>query len=99
MLASQTLPSAERLEAAMTSIRHTAHTEWVITLDPNTTPATARDALAKAGLEVDQVLEEIGVITGRGSAGLGAALRKVRGVADVSEQAPIDIGPPDAPVS
>lgn len=83
----------------MTSTRHTAQTEWVITLDPDTAAPQARGALAKAGLHVDQVLEEIGVITGHGDAKLGAALRKVKGVADVAEQAPIDIGPPDSSVS
>jgi hypothetical protein len=72
--------------------------EWVVTLAPGTPPARARDALAKAGLQIDQVLEEIGVITGRGAAGIGGALREVKGVADVAEQPGIDIGPPDAPV-
>lgn len=83
----------------MTSTRHSAHTEWVVTLDPDTPTGPASSALAKAGLNVEHVLEEIGVITGRGGAGLGAALRKVKGVADVAEQAPIDIGPPDSSVS
>jgi hypothetical protein len=83
----------------MTSTRHTAHTEWVVTLDPDTAAGQARSALAKAGLHIEHVLEEIGVITGHGGAGLGDALRKVKGVADVAEQAPIDIGPPDSSVS
>jgi hypothetical protein len=73
--------------------------EWVVTLAPGTPSARVRAALAKAGLQIDQVLEEIGVITGHGAAGIGSALRGVRGVADVAEQAAIDIGPPDAPVS
>ncbi len=73
--------------------------EWVVTLAPDTPPARARAALAKAGLQIDQVLEEIGVITGRGAAGIGSALRGVAGVVDVAEQPAIDIGPPDAPVS
>lgn len=83
----------------MSPTRHTALTEWVITLAPDTAAPQARAALTKAGLQVDQVLEEIGVITGHGDAQLGAALRKVKGVADVAEQAPIDIGPPDSAVS
>ncbi|WP_431262168.1 hypothetical protein ACQ859_18590 [Roseateles chitinivorans] len=83
----------------MTSTRHSAQVEWVITLSPEVIPAEAGRALEKAGLRVDQVLEAIGVITGRGTQGLGEALRRVNGVADVSEQAPIDIGPPDSSVS
>lgn len=83
----------------MTSIRHTAHKEWVVTLDPGTKADQARAALAKAGLHIEHVLGEIGVITGHGGAELGEALRKVRGVADVAEQAPIDVGPPDSSVS
>lgn len=73
--------------------------EWVVTLAPDISPAQARSALAQAGLQIDQVLEEIGVVTGHGAAGLHAALRRVDGVVDVAEQAPIDIGPPDAPIS
>jgi len=87
------------LEAAMTSIRHTAHKEWVVTLDTGTAATQARAALTKAGLHIEHVLEEIGVITGHGSAELGEVLRKVKGVADVAQQAPIDVGPPDSPVS
>ena len=45
----------------MSPTRHTALTEWVITLAPDTAAPQARAALTKAGLQVDQVLEEIGV--------------------------------------
>jgi hypothetical protein len=55
--------------------------------------------LKKAGLEVEGVLEAIGVVTGHASAKSVAALRKVRGVADVSSDQKVDIGPPDAPIS
>ncbi len=83
----------------MATTRKAAPTEWVVTLSPGTAVKPAGAALAKAGLRVDQVLDAIGVITGSGAAGLGAKLRQVPGVADVAEQARIDIGPPDAPVS
>ncbi len=83
----------------MNSIRHTAHKEWVVTLGAGTEASQARAALAKAGLRIEHVLGEIGVITGHGGAELGEALRKIKGVADVAEQAPIDVGPPDSPVS
>jgi hypothetical protein len=73
--------------------------EWVVTLAPGTAAGPAGAALARAGLQVDQVLDAIGVITGSGAANLGAALRQIEGVADVAVQAAIDIGPPDASVS
>lgn len=55
----------------------------------------ARD-LKDAGFEVDQVLDSINVVTGKGDAG---KLRSVPDVVDVSGDNPVDIGPPDAPVS
>jgi hypothetical protein len=58
----------------------------------------ARD-LKAAGLEVEGVLNTIGVVTGRAPAKSVARLRKVRGVADVSLDHTVDIGPPDAPIS
>jgi hypothetical protein len=86
-------------ERSMATKRKADLKEWVVTLAPDTAAATASAALARAGLHVDQVLAEIGVITGRGAASAGAALRRVPGVTDVAEQAVIDIGPPDASVS
>ena len=55
--------------------------------------------LKAAGLDVEGVLDAIGVVTGRASAKRIAALRKVRGVADVSSDHKVDIGPPGAPIS
>jgi hypothetical protein len=58
----------------------------------------ARD-LKAAGLEVEGVLDVIGIVTGRAHAKSIPQLRKVRGVADVSPDHKIDIGPPDSPIS
>jgi hypothetical protein len=58
----------------------------------------ARD-LKAAGFDVDQVLEFIGSITGSAPAKSLKKLRAIPGVADVSEDHPIDIGPPDATIS
>jgi hypothetical protein len=55
--------------------------------------------LKAAGLEVEGVLDAIGIVTGRAPAKSIAGLRKVRGVADVSSDHKVDIGPPDAPIS
>lgn len=57
----------------------------------------ARD-LRAAGLQVDQVLEETGIVTGTADLGTHARLREIQGVADVSADHPVDIGPPDSEV-
>jgi hypothetical protein len=58
----------------------------------------ARD-LRAAGLDVDQVLEFTGTVTGSAQPQTVNKLRGVPGVADVSADHPVDIGPPGAPVS
>lgn len=83
----------------MTTSRQTAQKEWVVTLEADADVVQVSVALAQAGLHVEHVLNEIGVITGHGGAELGAALRKVKDVIDVAEQMPIDVGPPDSPIS
>jgi hypothetical protein len=56
--------------------------------------------LRSAGLEVDQVMDAINQVTGRAAPALKARLKKIRGVADVSEEhEPFNIGPPGSPVS
>ena len=54
--------------------------------------------LRAAGLEVDHVLEETGIVTGTADSDTHAKLRSIQGVADVSPDHPIDIGPPDSDV-
>ena len=58
----------------------------------------ARD-LKDQGFDVEQVLEEINVVTGKGTADSKDKLRSVQDVLDVEEDHPIDIGPPGAPIS
>jgi len=55
--------------------------------------------LKAAGLEIDNILAEIGVVTGSAAAGQLRKLREVRGVGDVSPDHPVDIGPPGSPIS
>ena len=52
--------------------------------------------LAAAGLKGGQTLEEIGSITGSADDYAVPKLRKVRGVADVSPDLSVDVGPPDS---
>ena len=54
--------------------------------------------LRARGMQVDQVLDGIGVITGSVPAGAAAALTGVAGVVSVDEQLVHRLPPPDAPV-
>ncbi len=67
---------------------------WIITASGDRPVAAIATDLRKAGLVVSSVMAEIGVITGQCTKAQAAALRKVAGVADVSPDAPVDIGPP-----
>ena len=71
----------------------------VITLSGERPIHEVADALKTAGLSVDEVLTEIGIVTGSAHPDATARLKNVRGVADVSPDHPVDIGPPGAPVS
>jgi hypothetical protein len=66
---------------------------WIITASGDRPVAEVATDLRKAGLVVSSMLAEIGVITGQCTKAQAAALRKVAGVADVSPDAPVDIGP------
>ena len=54
--------------------------------------------LRARGMEVAQVLDGIGVITGSASDDVRQALAAVEGVASVDEQLTHQLPPPDAPV-
>ena len=67
---------------------------WIVPATGERPVAELVSDLRQAGLVVSSLLAEIGVVTGQCSKAQAAALRKVAGVADVSPDAPIDIGPP-----
>jgi hypothetical protein len=72
---------------------------WIITTSgERSTKDVAKDLKAK-GFAVDQVLDEIGAITGAADDAVVAKLRGIDGVSDVSPDGAIDIGPPDAPTT
>jgi hypothetical protein len=74
--------------------------DWVVTLAPGHTSARVLPLLKKAGFEVQETLEAIGVITGRAARTSLPALRAIKGVADVSPPPPrAGVGPPDAEIS
>ena len=72
---------------------------WVVTLSSDRPAGEVRKDLAEAGFAVDQLLGEIGVITGRCSDAVAGKARAIAGIADIAPDLPIDIGPPGSPHS
>jgi hypothetical protein len=72
-----------------------ASSRWVITTSGGRPISDVAVDVAAAGFAIDQVLEVIGIITGSATDGVAEAVRAVPGVADVSRDLPVDIGPPD----
>lgn len=70
---------------------------WVVTLSGHRPLAAVRTELEAAGLKVEQILEEIRVITGLADPSAVSKLRHTAGVETVEEEHQIDIGPPDGP--
>lgn len=72
---------------------------WIVTTNGERSLADVKKELTATGFEVAQVLDEIGCITGTARDSVAEKSRSISGVADVSPDEPIDIGPPDAPVT
>lgn len=73
--------------------------KWIVTVSNNRPLSEIRKDLTTTGFAVDQVLAEIGCVTGTASDDVARKLRSIPGVADVSPDSEINIGPPDAPVT
>jgi hypothetical protein len=73
-----------------------AKSNWVVTMSGDRAIADVARELSKAGFSVDRTLDQIGVITGKSGEKALAKLRAIRGVADVSPEQKVDIGPPDS---
>jgi len=71
---------------------------WIVTTSGKDSIKGVKKKLTESGFKVDQVLDEIGVITGTSKDDDVERLRSVPGVVDVSPDEKVDIGPPDAPV-
>ena len=69
---------------------------WVITTSGDQSLSDIQKNLADSGFKVDQVLTEIGLITGEAEDEVAEKVRQVGGVVDVSPDVPVDIGPPDS---
>jgi len=69
-------------------------TTWIITTDGTRKPADLKKDLASAGLNVTEVFSEIGSLKGTAEESSLARIKQVKGVVDVSPDAPVDVGPP-----
>lgn len=73
--------------------------KWIVTMSGDRPISEIKKDLVKTGFTVDQVLDEIGSIIGSADNDAAERIRAIRGVSDVSPDTPINIGPPDAPVT
>lgn len=71
---------------------------WIVTTTGKGSLEDVKKKLTKSGFTVDKVLDEIGIITGTTKDDDVERLRSVDGVADISPDEDVDIGPPDAPI-
>lgn len=70
--------------------------KWVVTLSDQRPTSEVAQELTQNGFTIDQVLDEINCVTGTASEEVAKKLRTLPGITDVSPEAGIDIGPPDA---
>lgn len=69
---------------------------WIVTTTGKGSLEDVKKKLTKSGFTVDKVLDEIGIITGTTKDDDVERFRSVDGVADISPDEDVDIGPPDA---
>ena len=74
----------------------TSEKRWVITTSGDQSMSDIQKDVADNGFKVDQVLTEIGLITGVAEDDVVEKVRQVGGVVDVSPEPSADIGPPDS---
>ena len=70
--------------------------DWVVMTSGDRPLADVAKDLKKKGFTVDNVLDEMGMITGKGGDDVAEKLRKVKGVTDVSSNVGADVGPPNS---
>lgn len=71
---------------------------WIVTTSGDKSLSDVKKKLTDAGFNVEQVMNEIGCITGTGSEAVAKRLRSVPGVTDVSPDEQVHIAPPDSPI-
>ncbi len=70
--------------------------KWVVTSSGGRPLKQLSEDLAKLGFQVDNTMDEIGVIAGTADDAVAGKIRGIQGVADVSPDHDVDIGPPDS---
>jgi hypothetical protein len=70
--------------------------KWVVTSSGERPLEELKDELLGLGFHIDHVMDQIGVIAGRGDEAVAGKIRRVRGVAEVAPDHDVDIGPPDS---
>lgn len=68
--------------------------EWIVTTSGDRKLEDVTKELRKHGFKVNNVLDEMGMITGEAEEAVVEKARKVKGVSDVSASGTIDVGPP-----
>ncbi len=68
--------------------------KWTVTLSQSAALAQVEHDLRQAGFEIESVLGEIGVITGSAASEVAEKVADLPGVADITREGRIDIGPP-----
>jgi hypothetical protein len=70
---------------------------WIITVSTARPISEIAADLTAAGLQLDDTLDQVGVIVGTAPADRTDRFRAIPGVVDVSPETQVDIGPPDSP--
>ena len=72
--------------------------QYVVTLAPGSDAQRTATELRTRGLTVDNVMHEIGIISGAADDAAVANLREAAGVLDVSESGEVHLPPPESDV-
>jgi hypothetical protein len=73
--------------------------KWIVTSAGDSPLNELKKQLIEKGFTVEQVMNEIGIITGTAEEDVVEKIKKVPGVADISPDTDINIGNPDSPVT
>lgn len=68
--------------------------KWIVTSSGARPLEHLKTDLLQLGFQVENTMDEIGVIAGTAEAAVAGKVRRVKGVADVSPDQDVDIGPP-----
>ena len=72
--------------------------QYIVTFDAGADPDSVASELRSQGVQVDNIMRDVGIISGSADDAAVAALRGARNVLDVSESAPIGVPPAESSV-